>query len=80
MPTELAIAAMSESAVSSLVMPALTTMELPEKKLGMVAARMLIDRIEETYIEEDGQEIILQPKLKIRRSCGNTKFIYELLD
>lgn len=77
-PSELALAAMSETSVSSLVSPALTTIELPNKKLGMIAARMLIDRIEDLSIEEGGQEIILQPKLNIRRSCGNTKFIYEL--
>jgi len=79
-PAELALAALSDSPVASLVTPALTTLELPDKKLGMVAARMLIDRIEGTSAEEAGQEIILQPKLKVRYSCGNTKFIYELFD
>ena len=45
----------------------------------MVAARMLFDNIEDSDEEGYGpQEVILQPKLKIRRSCGNTKPIYEL--
>lgn len=79
-PSELALAALSDSPVASLVTPALTTLELPDKKLGMVAARMLIDRIEGTSAEEAGQEIILQPRLMVRHSCGNTKFIYELFD
>jgi LacI family transcriptional regulator len=79
-PTDLALAALSDSAAASMVTPALTTLELPNKKLGMVAARMLIDRIEGTSMEETGQEIILQPKLKVRNSCGNTKFIYEISD
>ncbi|HWS29036.1 MAG TPA: LacI family DNA-binding transcriptional regulator [Clostridia bacterium] len=79
-PLDLALAALSDSSAASLVTPALTTLELPNKKLGMVAARMLIDRIEGTSAEEDGQEIILQPKLKVRNSCGNTKFIYEISD
>lgn len=79
-PEDLALAALSDSPVASLVTPALTTLELPDKKLGMVAARMLIDRIEGTFSEEAGQEIILQPRLKIRHSCGNTKFIYEIFD
>ncbi len=79
-PSELALAALSESPVAALITPALTTLELPDKKLGMVAARMLIDRIEGTSAEDTGQEIILQPKLKVRHSCGNTKFIYELFD
>ncbi|MFR7790108.1 MAG: hypothetical protein ACLU21_08060, partial [Angelakisella sp.] len=42
-------------------------------------ARMLFDNIEDNGEESIGpQEVILQPKLKIRRSCGNTKPIYEL--
>ena len=44
----------------------------------MVAARMLFDSIEGSDELYGPQEIILQPKLKIRRSCGNTKPIYEL--
>lgn len=79
-PADLALAALSDSSAASIVTPALTTLELPNKKLGMVAARMLIDRIEGTFVEETGQEIILQPKLKVRNSCGNTKFIYEISD
>lgn len=79
-PDDLALAALSDSTAASLVSPALTTLELPNKKLGMVAARMLIDRIEGTFSEEAGQEIILQPRLKIRHSCGNTKFIYEIFE
>ena len=47
----------------------------------MAAARMLFDSIEN---EEFGlgvpQKMILQPQLKIRRSCGNIKRIYELFD
>ena len=51
----------------------------PSRRLGMVAARMLFDNIEDNGEEGIGpQEVILQPKLKIRRSCGNTKPIYEL--
>ncbi|MEA4969101.1 MAG: LacI family DNA-binding transcriptional regulator [Candidatus Pelethousia sp.] len=79
-PADLALAALSDSSAASLITPALTTLELPNKKLGMVAARMLIDRIDGIFSEEGGQEIILQPKLKVRHSCGNTKFIYEIFD
>ena len=45
----------------------------------MLAARMLFDRIE-SGAPAAAQEIVLQPKLKIRRSCGNRKHIYELFD
>lgn len=78
-PRDLALACLIDSPMCSIVTPALTSLELPSRRLGMVAARMLFDLIEGD--EEEGcgpQEIILQPKLKIRRSCGNTKHIYEL--
>ena len=78
-PAKLALACLKDSPMCSIVSPALTSLELPSRRLGMVAARMLFDLIEGG--EEDAygpQEIILQPKLKIRRSCGNTKHIYEL--
>lgn len=78
-PAKLALASLSDSPMCSIVSPALTSLELPSRRLGMVAARMLFDLIEGG--EEDAfgpQEIILQPKLKIRRSCGNIKHIYEL--
>ena len=47
----------------------------------MVAARMLFDLLEnEEFSAGVPQEIILQPKLKIRRSCGNRAHISELFD
>lgn len=47
----------------------------------MAAARMLIDQIEGTlpYVDMP-HDLILQPKLKIRESCGNTQDIYEWFD
>ena len=80
-PERLAIATMTDSAVCAIVSPAVTGVEQPATRLGMVAARMLFDKIEEEELELSApQEIILQPKLKIRRSCGNQKHIYELFD
>ena len=78
-PERMALACLSDSSTCSILEPPLTALEAPGKRLGMVAARMLFDNIEDSG--EDGygpQEVILQPKLKIRRSCGNTKPIYEL--
>lgn len=80
-PDQLAIATMSDSALCSIVSPAITGVEQPATRLGMVAARMLFDKIEGEDLEMAApQEIVLQPKLKIRRSCGNQKHIYELFD
>lgn len=39
---------------------------------------MLFDCIESSDSFCVPQEIILQPTLKVRRSCGNTKPVYEM--
>ncbi len=76
-PSNLAIAGFSNSPMDTLVVPELTSVEQPSKKLGMVAARMLFDLIEDVDNSSNTiQEIILQSTIKIRNSCGNEKHIY----
>ena len=80
-PGDLALASFNDSPVCSMVSPAITCLEMPAAKLGMASARLLFDRIEDD--DQDmgvSQEMILQPKLKIRESCGNTTDIFELFD
>lgn len=77
-PAAMALACLKDSQMCSIVSPPLTALELPSRRLGLVAARMLFDCIEGGEDLGGPQEIILQPKLKIRRSCGNSKPIYEL--
>lgn len=80
-PSRLAIAGFSNSPMCTLVTPELTSVEQPTKKLGMVAARMLFDIIEdEEFVSGTTQEIVLQSTIKIRKSCGNKKHIYELFE
>ena len=80
-PQQLALASMTDSPVCGLVNPPITALELPAAKLGMAAGRLLFDSIENKDLELGvPQEMVLQPKLKIRRSCGNEKYIYELFD
>lgn len=80
-PEDLGLACLTDSPLCSILTPALTALELPAARLGMVAARMLFDLIENEELSEAvPQEIILQPKLKIRRSCGNRAHISELYD
>ena len=75
----MALVCLSDSASCSILEPPLSSLLSPYILLGMLAARMLFDTIEDNGEEGYGpQEVILQPKLKIRRSCGNTKPIYEL--
>lgn len=80
-PQDMALASFNDSPVCSVVSPALTCLEMPAVKLGMAAARLLFDRIEDEDPDaEISQELILQPKLKIRESCGNQTGIFELFD
>ena len=57
-----------------------TTIALPIYRLGIIAARMLFDVIEDTGSEVTPGEVVLQPKLRIRRSCGNEKPINVLFE
>ena len=77
-PEDLALACLKDSQVTSILNPPLTALEVPAHRLGLVAARMLFDQIESHDTASPPQEIILQPTLKIRRSCGNINPIYEL--
>ncbi len=80
-PQDLALASFNDSPVCSVVSPAITSVEMPAAKLGMTAARLLFDSIENEDDDSDySHELILQPKLKIRESCGNTSDIFELFD
>lgn len=80
-PLDLALAGFTDSPMCTLVAPELTSVEQPTKKLGMVAARLLFDIIEDRELSSDtSQEIVLQSTIKVRKSCGNKKQIYELFD
>ena len=79
-PEELAVAGFTDSPMSNLCDPELTTTDLPIYRLGIIAARMLFDVIEDTGSEVTPGEVVLQPKLRIRRSCGNQKSINVLFE
>lgn len=72
-PSQLAVAGFTDSPMSNLCDPGLTTIDLPIHRLGIVCARMLFDLIEEEGADASPGEIVLQPRLKIRNSCGNRK-------
>ena len=81
LPEELAVTGFTGSEAAAVITPALTTMEHPLERLGAVAARRLIELIEDSVLYQvETHEIILKSKLKIRRSCGNRKEIYELFE
>ena len=58
--------------MATLSEPPLTTISQPIRQLGAVTARMLLDRIETPPDAElQPQEIVLQPRLCIRGTCGS---------
>jgi LacI family transcriptional regulator len=77
-PAALALASLKDSPVTSILNPPLTALELPSHRLGLMAARMLFDCIEGEETMDEPQEVILEPTVKVRRSCGNTNPIYEM--
>ena len=77
-PGSLALACLKDSPVTSILNPPLTALELPSHRLGLMAARMLFDCIEQSETTAEPREVILQPTVKVRRSCGNTNPIYEM--
>ena len=67
-PDDLAIVGFDDIALSRYVIPPLTTVHLPAYSLGLGAANMLIQQLNDEFIESN--EIILQTKLVIRESSG----------
>lgn len=76
-PEDIALIGFDDLMVGALVEPKLTTISKPTYRMGLMAARLLFDIIEG---EAAGsyQEIALQSKLKIRRSCGNKGRLKEI--
>jgi len=84
-PDDIAVAGFGNARMSNLVEPKLTTVELPFHKMGVYGARLLFDLIEaedkeneEVEIKEEPRKIILQTKLRIRKSCGHKERIGEM--
>lgn len=70
-PEDIAIMGFDNLKISGYVEPKLTTVAKPMYRMGLVAARLLMDIIEEDRPDAEPQEILIQSKLKIRKSCGH---------
>lgn len=75
-PGDVAVIGYDNIKISNVVEPKLTTVEMPLHKMGVYGARLLFDLIEGE--SDECQKIILQTKMKIRKSCGHTERIGEL--
>lgn len=78
-PEDVGVIGFDNIRMSSLIEPRLTTVAKPMHKMGLVGARLLFDLIESEEQElPKNKEILLQFKLKIRKSCGHAEQIDEI--
>jgi LacI family transcriptional regulator len=66
-PEDISIGGFDDDFLSRYLNPPLTTMSLPAASLGAEAARLIVDAIKGSEIQE--RQIILSPHLSIRESC-----------
>ncbi|MFZ5753312.1 MAG: LacI family DNA-binding transcriptional regulator [Bacillota bacterium] len=80
-PEDVAIVGFDDIKISSLIEPKLTTISQPVYKMGLIAARLLFDCIENNLEEDDFQQnIFIQPKLMVRKSCGCEERVREIFN
>lgn len=80
-PDDVAVMGFDNVRMSSLMVPKLSTVAKPLHRMGLSGARLLLD-----VIESEGDdaaqpvmvELVLQSKLKIRRSCGHKERLSEI--
>ncbi|HML38413.1 MAG TPA: LacI family DNA-binding transcriptional regulator [Bacillota bacterium] len=78
-PQDIAIVGFDNLKISGFIEPKLTTVAKPQYRMGLVAARLLFDLMEEDRDENSGpQEILIQSKLKVRKSCGHQDRVKEI--
>jgi len=77
-PEEMAIVGFDNIRMANIVEPKLTTIEKPLHKMGVLGTRLLFDMIEDKDSEVGNKEILLQSKLKIRKSSGHKERIGEM--
>lgn len=77
-PEQIGIIGFDDLKVGAVMEPKLTTVTKPSYRMGLTAARLLFDLIEDKSLIDEPQAIILQSRLKIRKSCGNKERLKEI--
>lgn len=79
-PEDVSVVGFDDIIMAHFVDPKLTTIEKPLHKMGVMGARLLFDIMDASEEErkELTREIILESKLKIRKSCGHKERIGEM--
>ena len=79
-PGDIGVVGYDNIVMGSFIEPKLTTISWPVYKMGIIAARILLDEINAKPGEIQTQNILLEPKLKIRKSCGNIERVSEIFN
>jgi LacI family transcriptional regulator len=77
-PEDIAVIGFDNLKISGYLEPKLTTVAKPMYRMGLIAARLLFDIMEENNGENEPQEILIQSKIKIRKSCGHNDRLSEI--
>lgn len=77
-PKELAVIGYDDLDVGTVIEPKLTTVTKPSYRMGLTAARLLFDMIEDKSLLNSPQAIMIKSRLKIRKSCGNEERLREI--
>lgn len=76
-PDDIGVVGFEGLEAGAVMEPKLTTVIKPSMRMGLMAGRLLFDLVEADECEKNTQ-IMLQSKIKIRRSCGNKERIREI--
>lgn len=77
-PEDIAVIGFDNLKISGYLEPKLTTVAKPMYRMGLIAARLLFDIMEENNGENEPQEILIQSKIKVRKSCGHNDRLSEI--
>lgn len=79
-PEDIALVGFNDVEATSLRTIEITTIAHPKREMGQLAAKRLIDKVEENEGYKDIYQVILEPELVIRKSCGFTVFSKYVVD
>ena len=72
-PEDVSIIGFDDQDIAAYLRPALTTIRQPMRQIGERAVELLLRRIEGGEESLPGQEVLLQPELVVRGSCGGNR-------
>ena len=79
-PGDIGVVGYDNIVMGSFIEPKLTTVSWPVYKMGIIAARILLDEINTKTEDIHTQSILLKPKLRIRQSCGHGDRVSEIFN